>query len=100
MAAATDDEEMRAAYAVTRKRKDVSVFLVSLVSNPSGRFLGCVFDSDPRGGNSCHCFQDSGFLSSPGPSPLVRHPPRCVPDGGAEDEVSHQSPADLPQTEL
>lgn len=39
-------------------------------------------------------------LLPPGPAPLVRHPPRCVPDGGAEDEVSHQSPADLPQTEL
>lgn len=76
MTAATDDEETRAAYAVTRKRKDVSVLFRltdSLsgfsVSNPSGRFSGCVSDSDPRGGNSCHCFQDSGFLSSPRAGP-------------------------------
>lgn len=47
MTAATDDEETRAAYAVTRKRKDVSVLFRltdSLsgfsVSNPSGRFFG------------------------------------------------------------
>lgn len=78
MTASTDDEETRAAYAVTvtRKRKDVSVLFRltdSLsgfsVSNPSGRFSGCVSDSDPRGGNSCHCFQDSGFLSSPRAGP-------------------------------
>lgn len=47
----------------------VSVSLGLSVSNPSGRFLGGVFDSDPRGGNSCHCFQDSGFLSSSSSSP-------------------------------
>lgn len=47
MIAATDDEETRAAIAVTRKRKDVSVLFRltdSLsgfsVSNPSGRFFG------------------------------------------------------------
>lgn len=49
MTASTDDEETRAAYAVTvtRKRKDVSVLFRltdSLsgfsVSNPSGRFFG------------------------------------------------------------
>lgn len=40
------------------------------------------------------------LLLLPGPAPLVRHPPLCVPDGGAEDEVSHQSPADSLQTEI
>lgn len=73
-------------------RKQKLIFFSA--SNPSWRFKWLWFSS-PRG-NSCHCFKDPA--SSPCRAPLVRHPPLCVPDGRAEDEVSHQTPADLLQT--